>query len=128
MHQKFHVTGMTCSACSAKVERSVKKLEGVEAVNVNLLSNSMTVDFQEGAVTADQIAETVTRAGMRLSLWKKSAEKIGGFQRSSGSFHAGGNEKDAQPSDRFLCVFDSADVCIHGTYDEIASSGLVPWK
>ena len=63
MHQKFHVTGMTCSACSAKVERSVKKLEGVEAVNVNLLSNSMTVDFQEGEVTADQIAETVTRAG-----------------------------------------------------------------
>jgi cation transport ATPase len=40
---KFDVTGMTCSACSAHVEQSVRKLTGVTAVNVNLLTNSMTV-------------------------------------------------------------------------------------
>ncbi len=63
MHQKFHVTGMSCSACSAKVERSVRKLSGVEQVNVNLLTNSMTVDFDASAVTPERIVETVAHAG-----------------------------------------------------------------
>ena len=41
MTEKFNVTGMTCSACSAHVEKSVKKLNGVKSVNVNLLQNNM---------------------------------------------------------------------------------------
>ena len=45
MTEKFNVTGMTCSACSAHVEKSVKKLDGVKSVNVNLLQNNMHVDF-----------------------------------------------------------------------------------
>ena len=44
MKQKFDVTGMTCSACSAHVEKSVAKVEGVSAVAVNLLANSMVVE------------------------------------------------------------------------------------
>ena len=39
--QKFSVTGMTCSACSSHVEKSVRKLSGMEQVTVNLLTNSM---------------------------------------------------------------------------------------
>ena len=50
MKQKFQVTGMTCSACSATVERNVKKLEGVKEVTVNLLSNSMVVSYDEDKV------------------------------------------------------------------------------
>ena len=50
MNQKFNVTGMTCSSCSASVEKAVKKLSGIESVNVNLLSNSMTVDYDEGNI------------------------------------------------------------------------------
>jgi Cu+-exporting ATPase len=38
---EINVTGMSCSACSSAVERSVGKLEGIQSVNVNLLSNSM---------------------------------------------------------------------------------------
>lgn len=45
MKQTFQVTGMTCSACSANVERAVKKLSGVEHVEVSLLANRMTVDY-----------------------------------------------------------------------------------
>ena len=48
-HEKFVVTGMTCSACSAHVEKSVSKVEGVSAVSVNLLAGSMAVDFDEKA-------------------------------------------------------------------------------
>ncbi|NCC80242.1 MAG: heavy-metal-associated domain-containing protein, partial [Clostridia bacterium] len=43
MEQKFDVTGMTCSACSAAVEKSVKKIEGISSVNVSLMTNSMTI-------------------------------------------------------------------------------------
>ena len=45
MKQKFEVTGMTCSACSAHVEKAVGKLEGVKSVNVNLMSNNMMVEY-----------------------------------------------------------------------------------
>ncbi|HHX58070.1 MAG TPA: heavy-metal-associated domain-containing protein, partial [Clostridiales bacterium] len=43
--QKFTVTGMTCSACSASVEKAVNKLDGIGAVSVNLLTNSMAVEY-----------------------------------------------------------------------------------
>ena len=55
MTEKFNVTGMTCSACSAHVEKNVKKLNGVKSVNVNLLQNNMHVDFDETAVSVDDI-------------------------------------------------------------------------
>ena len=47
MKERFDVTGMTCSACSSHVEKSVGKLTGVENVSVNLLTNSMQVEFDE---------------------------------------------------------------------------------
>lgn len=61
--EKFDVTGMTCSACVAYVEKSVSKLEGVKAVNVNLLTNSMTVSFDELHLTPQVIEESVEDAG-----------------------------------------------------------------
>lgn len=63
MQKKFYVTGMTCSACQAAVERSVKKLAGVQAVNVNLLANKMTVEFDDALVDADAIVAAVEKAG-----------------------------------------------------------------
>ena len=45
MKQKFNVTGMTCTACSAHVEKAVNGVPGVEACNVNLLGNSMLVEY-----------------------------------------------------------------------------------
>lgn len=63
MKQKFSVTGMTCSACSAHVNKSVEKLPGVSAVSVNLLSNSMMVDYDPAVVTAEQILQAVRKAG-----------------------------------------------------------------
>ena len=53
MKQTFQVTGMTCSACSAHVEKAVSKVEGVSAVSVNLLSGSMQVTYDENTVTAE---------------------------------------------------------------------------
>ncbi len=63
MNQKFCVTGMTCSACSAHVEKSVRGVQGVSDVNVNLLLNSMTVDYDESATNADEIIAAVKSGG-----------------------------------------------------------------
>ncbi|MDD6159850.1 MAG: heavy metal translocating P-type ATPase [Oscillospiraceae bacterium] len=67
MREKFTVTGMTCSACSAHVDKAVRKLPGVSEVNVNLLGGSMTVDWQ-GELTADEIIAAVVDAGYGASL------------------------------------------------------------
>lgn len=63
MKQKFAVTGMTCSACSAHVAKSVEKLPGVSEVSVNLLSNSMMVVYDPAVVSAEQIEQAVRQAG-----------------------------------------------------------------
>ena len=57
---EFTVTGMTCAACSAHVEKAVKTVKGVESVSVNLLTNSMQV---EGRASADAICTAVKKAG-----------------------------------------------------------------
>ncbi len=62
-HEKFVVTGMTCSACSAHVEKAVGHVEGVCAVNVNLLSGSMTVDFDESVTGEEKIVAAVAAGG-----------------------------------------------------------------
>lgn len=58
--QKFKVTGMSCAACSARVEKTVKAVNGVTECNVNLLTGDMTV---EGEVTSDEIVNAVVDAG-----------------------------------------------------------------
>ena len=61
--ENFDITGMTCSACSSRVQKAVESLEGVEDASVNLLKNSMTVSFNENALSAREIAEAVEKAG-----------------------------------------------------------------
>ena len=63
MEQKFTVTGMTCSACSSKVEREVGKMNGINKVTVNLLTNSMQVDFDDNITNNSEIIKTVIKAG-----------------------------------------------------------------
>ncbi len=67
MKQKFDVTGMTCSACSAHVEKAVRKLEGIRAVNVNLLQNSMVVEYDETALHTEDIIKAVESGGYGAS-------------------------------------------------------------
>ena len=63
MKERFDVTGMTCSACSSHVEKSVGKLTGVENVSVNLLTNSMQVEFDENKLDTAGIIKAVEDAG-----------------------------------------------------------------
>jgi len=64
---KFNVSGMTCAACSARVEKVTSKVEGVENVEVNLLAGTMTVDAANGEVVSSIIA-AVSDAGYSASV------------------------------------------------------------
>ncbi len=75
MKQKFNVKGMTCSACSASVEKNIKKLEGAKDVNVNLITNSMTVEYDETILDNNEIIKTVEKVGYGASLYK-DADKV----------------------------------------------------
>ncbi|AEB06767.1 heavy metal translocating P-type ATPase [Coriobacterium glomerans PW2] len=61
--ESFDVGGMTCAACQTHVESAVRRLKGVKDVTVNLLSASMSVEFDESALTRDEICDAVERAG-----------------------------------------------------------------
>ncbi|MBR1821823.1 MAG: cadmium-translocating P-type ATPase [Clostridia bacterium] len=67
MIMTFDVKGMTCAACSAHVEKSVKKLAGVNSVAVSLLTNSMEVEFDPAAVSVEQICKAVASGGYSAS-------------------------------------------------------------
>jgi Cu2+-exporting ATPase len=85
--EKFDVTGMTCAACSAHVERAVRGVEGVKEVTVSLLTNSMTVDFSSPA-TAEKICAAVSAAG-----YGAAPQNIGGKKENKKSALESGEPK-----------------------------------
>lgn len=68
MQEKYNVTGMTCAACQARVQKSVSNLTGVQECNVNLLKNSMVVTYDDKNVNSGQIIVAVEKAGYGASL------------------------------------------------------------
>ena len=75
MKENYHVTGMTCAACSARVEKAVSHLEGVQSCTVNLLKNSMSVEYDDAALSSGQIVAAVEKAGYGASLQQQAAGK-----------------------------------------------------
>ena len=81
--EKFNVSGMTCAACQANVERCVRKLDGTQDVNVSLLANQMTVSYDENKVKESDIIHAVENIGYGA----ESAEKKAGDDTTeAGSF------------------------------------------
>ena len=67
-HEKYAITGMSCSACSSRVEKAVSKLDGMKKASVNLLTNSMQVDYDEGTLSSQDIIQAVIDAGYGATL------------------------------------------------------------
>ncbi len=63
MKEKFSVSGMTCAACSAGIERTVKKLNGVKSADVSLMGECMNVEYDETLVSKKQIFSAVIGLG-----------------------------------------------------------------
>ena len=66
--EKYIITGMTCSACSARVQKAVDKLPGVQEAVVNLLTNSMQIAYDENQLSPEKIIQAVEKAGYGASL------------------------------------------------------------
>ena len=61
--EQFDIAGMTCSACSARIEKSVGKLPGIKEVSVNLLKNSMVASYDESVLDTAGIVQAVEKVG-----------------------------------------------------------------
>lgn len=68
MKQDFDIQGMSCAACSSRIEKSVSKLDGIKQVNVNLLTNHMQVDYDESLLDNQKIIDCVVNAGYGATL------------------------------------------------------------
>ena len=75
MKKKYSVTGMTCTACSSGIERTVSKLKGVEACSVSLMGESMDVTFDETALSDGDIRAAVTLLGYGAYDYGKAPQK-----------------------------------------------------
>ncbi|MDR2947545.1 MAG: heavy metal translocating P-type ATPase [Candidatus Adiutrix sp.] len=74
--EHFDISGMTCSACSRRVHQAAAALDGVREANVNLLKNRLTVSFDERAVSANDVAAAVEKAGYGAALRNGQARAI----------------------------------------------------
>ncbi len=87
MKERYHITGMTCSACSAHVEKAAGKLSGVQRVSVNLLTETMDIEYEEDKLSREQIEKAVEKAGYGAELMQSA-----GSSGSTGGGINGGAE------------------------------------
>ncbi|NLL79017.1 MAG: heavy metal translocating P-type ATPase [Clostridiales bacterium] len=107
--QKYNVTGMTCSACSSHVEKSVCKLAGMEKTTVNLLTNSMQVEYDETVLAEEDIIRAVKKAGYGATL---AAEKTSGTIAQTG-----------HPAEQRTMIEDAENIRSNGK--RVSSTGIV---
>ncbi len=83
MQEKYDITGMSCAACSTRVEKAVSSLPGMEQCSVNLLKNSMVVNYDDHTLTSSQIVEAVEKAGYGAVLEAKGGQKTAAGAKAS---------------------------------------------
>ncbi len=83
MQEKYTITGMSCSACSAGIERTLGKKAGVRSVSVSLMGEQMNIDYDEQEISAEEIVQTVVGLGYgalpfdERALRQKQPQKVG---------------------------------------------------
>lgn len=105
--QSFDVTGMTCAACSARVEKTTNKVEGVHLATVNLLKNSMEVEFDQGVDVA-QVTQAIESAVHKAGYGALPRSENRGFDQAGGqaSKHSGSAQSAAVISGESLGAAD----------------------
>lgn len=106
MKERYHISGMTCSACSSHVEKAAGRLDGVKRVSVNLLTETMEIEYEEERLGRGEIEAAVRRAGYGASLMGnaaaegQNAEKPYGDGKSRAAGERDGIRKKAQEDAR----------------------------
>ena len=126
MQERYHVTGMTCAACSSRVEKSVSVLPGIKKVSVNLLKNSMIVDYDTAVLNSDRIIEAVVKAGYGASLQNARRKNTG--QAESSANDAKKRIRNYETSGHLVfCFYHPVILYFYGSYDGMAVAELFPW-
>lgn len=124
MRQRFKVTGMSCAACSAGVERAVGRLKGVNSVEVSLVAKSMVCDFDETIISEKEIANAVKKGGLQSLSRKICRFESGRGQKCRGEPDCGNGRLYSHENAPY-CVSDFSrafDVRIYGAHDRAACS------
>lgn len=90
MKERYHISGMTCSACSSHVEKAANKLAGVEKASVNLLTETMEIEYDENKLSREQIEAAVEKAGYGAALIIGGKSGAGTARTGDGEAEAGG--------------------------------------
>ncbi len=125
MKQKFDITGMSCSACQAHVEKAVCRLPGVEEAAVNLLANSMTVEYDETLLDDAGIVAAVTDAGYGASVRSGAGAAARSAQGGAGTAGRGEDPMKAEIANMkkrlivsFACLIPLMYISMHHMFYE----------
>ena len=75
------VEGMTCASCVARVEKTLKKIDGVEIANVNLATEAVALSFDPARTSLDVLAKAIENAGYKLAIPEKPSESSRGIKQ-----------------------------------------------
>ena len=75
MEKTFKITGMTCSACAARIERAMKKLDGVDQATVNFAAEKLYITYNEQELSEDSIVSAIKKAGYDIAAPDAKPEK-----------------------------------------------------
>ena len=111
--ETYDITGMSCAACSARIEKGISGMEGMQQCSVNLLKNSMTVSYDEAELDSGKIIHQVEDTGQQNDRQrKKRCNRCG----------CGGSKADEAETDRFVSLYDPAVLHFDGTYGWLAAA------
>ena len=120
--KQYNVTGMSCAACSARVEKAVSKVPGVTSCSVSLLTNSMGVD---GTASAQEIIRAVEQAGYGASE-KGAGNQVQASMQEAEKQLVGSRDAEAQEKAVLVSgLLAGPDVSFHGAHDVGLAASLV---
>lgn len=123
--EKFEIQGMTCSSCSAHVEKAVRKLEGVNSVEVNLISNNMVVEFDENKLSNGLIIKAVIGAGYGACEFTPN-KNLGEKKTSDNTYKKEINESIKKMKKRLILSFVFLIPLMYVAMHHMLGSALVP--
>lgn len=76
MEKSYQITGMTCSACAGRIERTLNKLNGVDKANVNFAAEKLYVSFDDKNINESEIVSAIKKAGYNIAGKNAKSEQV----------------------------------------------------
>ena len=121
----FDIQGMSCASCQAHVTKAVEKLEGTKNVNVNLLTNDMTVDIDENKIDGKKIIQAIENAGYGASI---SSDSISNKNIPNNNIASNNDSGDNASSDSEITVAEREASSLINTHSSTASTKSFPMR